>query len=178
MIRIDLKNILQRDVSAVYDNLVTRPTGRAVRSGIERELAVDGAEVVAVIEFGAVGCLDFSCADEIVGRLLLDHGSGRWFLLSGVSSDQREAIEPVLERHGLNVVSQDRSGRVELLGHLSDVARRAFTVVTEIGSGAQADDVAGRLGVPTDAARAALDELLSRRLVLASEAGYQALTLA
>jgi len=177
MLRIDLKNILQRDVSAVYDNLVTRPTGRAVRSGIERELAVEGAEVVAVIEFGAVGCLDFSCADEIVGRLLLDHGSGRWFLLSGVSSDQREAIEPVLERHGLSVVSQDRSGRVELLGRLSDTARRAFTIVTEIGP-ARADDVAERLELPTDAARAALEELLARRLVLASADGYQALTLA
>lgn len=177
MLRIDLKDILQRTVSVMYGDLVTRPTGRAVRSGIEQELAVEGAEVVAVIEFGAVGCLDFSCADEIVGRLLLDHGGMRYFVLHGVSTDQRDAIEPVLERHGLTVVAQDRNGRVDLLGTVPDTARRAFNVVTEIGTGA-ADDVAARLAVPTASARAALDDLLARRLVLASSGGYQALTLA
>jgi hypothetical protein len=177
MVRIDLRDILQRTVSAMYGDLVTRPTGRAVRSGIERELAVEGAEVVAVIEFGAVGCLDFSCADEIVGRLLLDHGGVRTFVLHGVSADQREAIEPVLERHGLTVVSHDRDGRVELLGPLSETARRAFRIVTDAGAAA-ADDVARLLAVSTDSARAALNELLERRLVLASGGAYQALTLA
>ena len=177
MLRIDLKDMLQRTVSALYGDLVTRPTGRAVRSGIERALAGETTGDVAVIEFGTVGCLDFSCADEIVGRLLLDHGGARYFLLHGVSADQREAIEPVLERHGLIVVAQDRSGRVELLGPAPEATRRAFSVVTEIGT-AVADDVAARLSLPTDLARAALDELLARRVVLSSGGAYLALTLA
>ena len=46
MLRINLRDILQRTVSAMYGDLVTRPTGRAVRSGIEQELAVEGAELV------------------------------------------------------------------------------------------------------------------------------------
>jgi len=49
-----------------------------------------------VIEFGAVGCLDFSCADEIVGRLLLDHGGMRYFVLHGVSTKAEDLIDFVL----------------------------------------------------------------------------------
>jgi hypothetical protein len=177
MFCIDLKDMLQRTVSVLYGDLVTRPTGRAVRSGIEQALAGEATGDVAVIEFGTVGCLDFSCADEIVGRLLLDHGRARYFLLRGVSADQREAIEPVLERHGLIVVAQDRSGRVELLGPAPEDARRAFSVVTEMRTAA-ADDVAARLSVPTDRARATLDDLLARHVVLASGSAYLALTLA
>ncbi|MEJ2237442.1 MAG: hypothetical protein P8X82_04015, partial [Gemmatimonadales bacterium] len=60
-----------------------------------------------VIDFGAVGCLDISCADEIVGKLLLDHGQVRYFLLRGVTEAHCEAINWVLERHGLAVVAED-----------------------------------------------------------------------
>jgi len=172
---IDLKTILHRTVSTGYRDLVTRHTGRAVRGGVEELLdGVDGGQV-AVIDFGAVGCLDISCADEIVGKLLLDHGSARYFLLRGVSEAHCEAISLVLERHGLAVVAEDRHGRFQLLGPLGERVKRAFAAVMETGPAA-ATQLAARLEMTTDATRLLLDELLERRLVQQEAGGYRALT--
>src|SRR5207253_176085 len=68
---IDVHAVLQESVSGVYTDLVTRPTGRVVREGIERAMATAAGEVaVARIDFTRVGCIDYSCADEIVAKLL------------------------------------------------------------------------------------------------------------
>jgi hypothetical protein len=173
MQRIDLRLILQRTVSTLYGDLVTRPTGRAVRGGIEEALSRLDGEQVAVIDFTTVRLLDISCADEVVGKLLLQYGSARYFLLHGVSEAHREAIEPVLERHRLAVVAQDRDGAVQLLGPVEATVRRAFDLVRN-GGVSGADEVAARLSVPVETARRVLNELLARRLVLQSHNGYVA----
>lgn len=175
MQHIDLRHILQRTVSQVYGDLVTRPTGKAVRSGIERALAEYDGEQVAVIDFSTVRCLDISCADEVVGKLLLAHGHARYFLLQGVDESHCESIEQVLERHQLAVVARDRAGRLQLLGPLGDTVRRVFTVLLRRGAAA-ADEIARELEVPSDTARRALDELLNRRLVQIDADRYVALT--
>lgn len=138
MQRIDVKAILERTVSMTYGDLVTRPTGQAVRGGIEAALQETDGEQVAVIDFGTVRLLDYSCADEIVGKLLLEHGRARYFLLQGVTASHCEAIEPVLERHRLAAVARDRDGRVRVLGHVPTGAREALSSLTA-GSGAWQD---------------------------------------
>src|SRR5437763_14720632 len=64
--------VLQESISGVYADLVTRPTGRVVRERIERAIA--GGSVVEItvarIDFTGVGCIDYSCADEIVAKML------------------------------------------------------------------------------------------------------------
>src|SRR2546426_1621339 len=66
--------VLQESISGVYADLVTRPTGRVVRERIERAIAGSsvGEITVARIDFTGVGCIDYSCADEIVAKLLRD----------------------------------------------------------------------------------------------------------
>jgi hypothetical protein len=158
-----LKSVLRRTVANKYDDLVTRHTGRAVRSGIEQMLAhVDGSQA-AVIDFGAVGCLDISCADEIVGKLLRNDGEARYFVLRGVTEAHCEAISLVLERHGMAVVAKDREGRLQLLGPLEETLRKAFAIVQAGPAGAA--EVAERLDLSADVTRRALDELLQHRLV-------------
>ncbi|MBI4421833.1 MAG: hypothetical protein HY560_13500 [Gemmatimonadetes bacterium] len=119
---IDLRAILRRTVSDEYGDLVTRRTGAAVRGGVERALAELDQREPAVIDFSAVRCLDLSCADEIVAKLVLQYGSGR-FIFRGLSPAQREALESVLEHHGLAVVTDDGSGRLALLGPEAHAAR-------------------------------------------------------
>lgn len=130
MQHIDLKVILQRTVSSRYGDLVTRPTGQAVRGGIEQELAEGTGEQVAIIDFGTVRLLDYSCADEIVGKLLLQHGRARYFLFQGVTASHCEAIEPVLERHALTAIARDREGRIRVLGHVPDAAAEVLSTIT------------------------------------------------
>ncbi len=174
MQRIDLKDILRRTVSDGYGDLVTRRTGQAVRQAIEQELAEEGDGQLAAIDFGTVRCLDLSCADEIVGRLLRDQGADRPFVLLNVTESQRDAIAFVLERHRLAVVVQDTGGGLDVVGEVPDDARRVFAVLVEEGI-ADPDDIARRLDLSPDAARAALENLRERRLVLASAGSYRAL---
>jgi len=154
---------------------VTRPTGRAVRSSVEEMLpqAEDGNTVV--IDFSAVRCLDISCADEVVGKLLLQYGQGQYFVLSGVTEAHCESIEMVLERHGMSVVAQSRDGSLQVLGPLDEPVRRAFGAVQE-SDVAAASDVADRLALTTEAAQPLLDELLTRRLVTLEADQFKALS--
>jgi hypothetical protein len=173
MRRIDLREVLRQTVADGYGDLVTRRTGRAGRGAIERALAELDHESVALIDFGTVRCLDLSCADEIVGGLLREQGQARYFILLNLDDAQREAIEFVLEGHGLTAVMRDRSGTLGVLGHLPEPARQAFRVLAEAGA-AGVDEVARRLDLSLEAARQALEELHQRRLVLSSAGAYSA----
>jgi hypothetical protein len=133
----------------------------------------DGNTVI--IDFSAVRCLDISCADEVVGKLLVQYGQGQQFVLSGVTEAHCEAIEMVLERHGMTVVAQSRDGSLQVLGPLDEPVRRAFVAVQQ-SDAAAASDVADRLALTTEDAQPLLDELLMRRLVTREADQFKALS--
>ena len=100
---IDVSSVLRRTVCDLYSNLVTRPTGAAVRTEIENLLSAWRGPSLTVIDFSHVNLLDFSCADEVVAKLLLRFEGGAppvdaYFLLRGVREDHLDAIEAALER--------------------------------------------------------------------------------
>ena len=175
MRRIDLKAVLERTLSRLSGDLVTRPTGKAVRGGVIEQMAGFEQEAVVAIDFSTVRILDISCADEIVGKLLMDHGTATYFVLHGVSIAHCDSIEQVLERHQLAVVARTRDGGVQVLGPLADTARRAFRVISDSGS-TDSKQLASKLACPVDTAQRALDELTNRRLVQLSADGYVAVT--
>jgi hypothetical protein len=108
---INVHEVLQQSVAGFYADLVTRPTGRAVRESIERALP---AGTIAVMDFTGVGCLDYSCADEIVAKLVRE--KVRVLLLRGTTDAHRDAIEPVLLGHGLAAVRERPDGTLDVIG--------------------------------------------------------------
>ena len=109
---IDVHAVLQQSVPGYFADLVTRPTGRAVRREIQRAIA--GAEpTVARMDFSGVRCIDYSCADEIIAKLLREV---KVLLLRGLTDGHREAIEPVLLSHGLAVLVELPDGTLDVLG--------------------------------------------------------------
>ena len=175
MRRIDLNAVLERTLSRLSGDLVTRPTGKAVRGGVVEQLADLEREAVVEIDFTTVRILDISCADEIVGKLLIEHGTAKYFVLHGVSVAHCDSIEQVLERHRLAVVARTRDGRVQVLGPLADRARTAFRVIFDSGS-TDREQLASELSWPVDTAQLALDELTSQRPVQLSANRYVAVT--
>src|SRR3989440_3788383 len=78
-------------------------------------MATASAEVaVARIDFTRVGCIDYSCADEIVAKLLRSRPGV--LVLMGISDGHREAIEPVLAGHRLAVLIERPDGTLEAVG--------------------------------------------------------------
>lgn len=159
-----LHRVLREAVATPYRNLVTRSTGAAVRTRIEAALRDSGSHT-AVLDFSEVDCLDFSCADEIVAKLLLASVEpGRVVVLRGLHDDLRDAIEHVLNHHRLACAAWLPGGEAALLGWASTDARTAFASLLKHGAAA-ASDLASRLGWRLDRAEFALGDLEGHRLV-------------
>ncbi|HEX7979703.1 MAG TPA: hypothetical protein VF461_13935 [Gemmatimonadaceae bacterium] len=178
MMHIDLSSVLRQTVSCeLYSNLVTRPTGAAVRAQIEALLADARERSLTVIDFSHVGMIDFSCADEVVAKLLLQSvssergGREAYFLFRGVTDDHWDAIETVLERHRLALVLETDDGAARIVGIVGEGERAAWEKVYELGRTAPAD-LASALGADESDALEVLDTLHRRRLVMRTEEGY------
>jgi len=175
--QIDVRSVLARLGSDQRD-LVTRPTGRAVRSSIEEELAVlaeAAGYAVVVLDFTDVRLMDLSCADEIVAKLLQawvgPAAPGRvCFLVRGLDDHQIEDVEHVLQRQQLALVAES-GGVLRLIGEVADPWRIAFERLAERGRAA-AEDLAADLAWPLDDVRSALDQLALRSLVLEESGQY------
>ncbi len=178
----DLSALVRRSVATLYSHLVTRPTGRALRLGIESQLEELGGPTLSILDFRQVVVLDYSCADEIVARLLRrfqaeDRPADVYFLARGVAERHREPIEEVLLRHGLALVAELDAGDVALLGDAPDFHRAAWGALERLRR-AHAHQVAAALAASAADTAAALDALAGRRLALAAraQAPYVALT--
>jgi hypothetical protein len=173
---IDVSSVLRRTVCDLYSNLVTRPTGVAVRTEIEHLLDETGERTLTIIDFSNVNLLDFSCADEVVAKLILrtraEERRNLYFVFRGVRDAHLEAIEAVLERHGLAVVVQYYDdGEWRLVGSVDDGERRAWQAVDRLGRACPAD-VADETGSDASTAARVLEDLHERRLVMRLDESY------
>jgi hypothetical protein len=171
---IDVGTVLRGTVCDLYSNLVTRPTGAAVRTAIERQVVEIGAPVVTTIDFSQVNLLDFSCADEIVAKLLLrytsEDGPPGFLTFRGIHEGHIDPIETVLERHALALVSW-HEGEAELFGYVDDDERTHWEVVRDRGP-VREDMVAAVLMVSEAFAARQLDRLSRRRLIMRRDDGF------
>jgi hypothetical protein len=178
---IHIGHLLRETVASPYRNLVTRPTGAAIRSRIRQALAASDC-LTALLDFSGIDLLDFSCADEVVAKLLMDDAerSGRFVVLQGLREDQHEAIEHVLTHHRLAVAAVGPGREPEgptVLGVVSADARQAFDCVCALGA-QSVDDLARALDWAVARGAAALDELTLHRLVRADRDRFYPLLIA
>ena len=78
--------------------------------------------------------MDFSCADEIVAKLLMrflqeDRPVDVLFVFQGVRTSLQEPIQTVLERQELLAVARDSEGRFELMGTRTEEEDYVWTVL-------------------------------------------------
>ncbi len=182
---LDLRKALARAECDLYSNLVTRATGRAVRSQLETMLRDMPGQRLAVLDFTHVGVLDFSCADEIVAQLLLRFGAGlpahapalptpSYFMFRGLAEAHLEALEPVLERHGLALVAEGPDGSMQLIGMVEPDEHSTWQLVVASGGG----DVDAIASFAAEARMDLHDRLVAlarRRLVIQTAAGFHPL---
>jgi hypothetical protein len=179
---IDLTGVLRRTVCDLYTDLVTRPTGAAVRDGLEKQLAELGDRSLTVIDFSHVGVIDYSCADEIVAKLLMRYAGlddnappprDAYFVFRGVKDEHYDAIEAVLERHGLAIVAEVGGGDVILIGIVAEEERMAWDTLCRRGR-LTPHELACEVGLAGFDAERVLDRLFRRRLAMRLEQSYVA----
>jgi hypothetical protein len=178
---IDVCHVLRRTECGLYSNLVTRPTGAAVRSEIELLMRdttrATGQRTLTVIDFTNVGLLDFSCADEIIAKLLLreqqDGTSDGYFIFRGIHEHHLDAIEHVLERHRLAMVAEEPGAEPRLVGIVAESEDAVWRALRRHGP-ATAEDLAEETRLTPDEAHAILDGLCQRKLAMRVDESYLA----
>ncbi len=167
-LHVDVGAVFRDRFAPLLPNLVTRPTGRAVREAIESHCSGRApAPFVSLIDLTRVRVLDFSCADEVVARLLVrylrsDRPREAFFLFRAICEIHRQAVEAALARHALAAVCDFGDGRFHLAGMASAEERAAWGILErrrEIEPGGLAGDFGGR-------GEALLAGLAKRRLAL------------
>jgi hypothetical protein len=172
-IRVD--RVLREAVQTPYADLVTRATGAAVRTSICRAIGERPSQTT-VLDFSDVGLVDFSCADEVIAKLLLDPPPETWVVLQGLREEQLEAIEHVLEHHALAALLHDsHGGPPRLVGRVSQEVEAAFWQLHGHGPLSPAD-LAAVLTWTLEQAEATLAAMLRLRLARPAGAGYAAVT--
>lgn len=171
----DLSTLVPRSVASLYSNLITRPTGRALRVGIETQIAELGGCCLSILDFSQVVILDYSCADEIVAKLILrysvpDRPRDVYILARGLGEQHRDPIEAVLERHDLLLVAECEGTGFSLLGGATPLERSVWAGL-QLMRAATAEKVASAIGASADDANAALEGLAGRRTVLRADTG-------
>src|SRR5512141_491814 len=91
-----------------------------------------------------------------------------------MSESHMDAIEAVLERHGLALVTQQHDGTHRLMGIIDGDERRIWETMLELGK-AEPADVANAAGITTERVTRGLDDLWRRRLVVRQDDGYLSL---
>jgi len=161
-------------------DLVTRHTGRVVRCSIENLLAESGGLMLTVLDFSDVALIDFSCADEVVAKLILgslpeaNPPAACYFLFRGIDERHVDPIESVLRRRGLAICCERVTGEPLLLGDADPGMRRAWELVWR-SDRLPADAVAVELNMGLDEARELLCRMHARRLVLREGEAYTSL---
>jgi hypothetical protein len=173
-VEIDVSSVLRRTVCDLYSNLVTRSTGAAVRTEIEHLVSDCGGRTLTIVDFCHVNTLDYSCADEVVAKLLLRftrESQDAYFLFRGVRDEHLEAIESVLERYELALVAESPEGECQLVGRVDDDARVVWQEVARRGR-VCASDLAGVVVADIVEAEQLLSDLHRRRLVIQLDSDY------
>jgi hypothetical protein len=180
-VSIDVGHLVRRNLASLYSSLVTRPTGQAVRMAIENVLAEEKCSVcVSVIDLSEVSVMDFSCADEVVAKLLLrflrdDRPRNVFFVFRGIKELHRDPIEVVLTRQSLAAVCETGSGGFELIGAASEEESELWGALEGRGriDPSEVDEL--RAGGGT---QEAMEALVRRRIAFRNPVtgGYQSLS--
>jgi hypothetical protein len=168
----DLKIFMREEMLNGSINLVTRETGAVIRERLERELIADKDPTVSFLDFSGIGVVDYSCADEVIAKLISRLLSGeygdKFIVLKGLSSNQMENIEVALERKKLAVLSLKEAGGWYIIGFLNNYLRKTLVSVMETGS-ITLRELAEEVGIGLNTGGTRLLNLYKKRLIWRSE---------
>ena len=135
MTKYDLYKLLKEELGSGSKDLVTRPSGQAIRERIERDIEKEPDGAVTALDFSKIGVIDYSCADEIVtklvSRLLSCEYGDKYLLIIGLNENQKENIEVALERKDLAIMAEMRDTIRVVLGNLNNYLKDTLDFIVK-----------------------------------------------
>ena len=169
MISYDINKFLKEELKNGSNDLVTRPSGQVIRERIEKGILKEDGGMVIALDFSKIGIIDYSCADEIVAklisRLLGNEYGDKYLLLTGLNENQQENIEVALERKELAVIAEKREGKKFLLGSLNNYLKETLELIVKNGR-ITARELADMVKIEANTSGTRLLNLHKKRLVM------------
>ena len=133
----NLYKLLKEELENGSSDLVTRQSGQVIRNRIEQDIEKEKDGEIIALDFSKIGIIDYSCADEIVAKLISRLLSGeygdKYIILTGLNDNQKENIEVALERKDLAVIAEMRDGKNILLGSLNNYLKETLNYISRKG---------------------------------------------
>ncbi|MFN3739836.1 MAG: STAS-like domain-containing protein [Thermodesulfovibrionales bacterium] len=168
MIHYDLYKILKEELKNGSSDLVTRHSGQVIRERIERDIVMEKDEEVIALDFSHIGIIDYSCADEIIAklisRLIANEYGNRFIILKGLNETQKENIEVALERKELSAIAIMRDGTELVVGSLNNYLKETFEIIKAKGK-ITARELSKKLKLELNTAATRLLNLYKKRLI-------------
>ena len=128
-----LKKVTAFKINYEKNILGGRPAGENIREQVIAQLKSNPLDSIMPIDFGQVQFMDYSCADELVCKLvrrvmIRDFGE-RYILISGVNEIVKENLTAALKERGLVVSGVDEKNQVILYGEISQEMRDTYMFV-------------------------------------------------
>ena len=164
----DLYKLLKEELKNSSSDLVTRQSGQVMRERIERDIEKEEDRAVIALDFSRIGVIDYSCADEIVvkliSRLLSNEYGDRYLILTGLNENQKENIEVALERKDLPVMAEMTDRKKLLLGNLNNYLKETLHLILRENN-ITAKDLARSMKLEANTSGTRLLNLHKKRLV-------------
>lgn len=164
----NLYKLLKEELKNGSADLVTRQSGQVIRERIERDILKEKDGEVIALDFSKIGIIDYSCADEIVAKLISRLTSGeygdKYIVLTGLSENQKENIEVALERKELSVMAEMTDNKKILMGSLNNYLRETLDIILKKGR-ITGSELSNELKLPANTSGTRLLNLYKKRLV-------------
>ncbi len=107
-----------------------RPTGDKIREQVIAQLKGNPLDTIMPLSFEQVQFLDYSCADELicklVRRIMIRDFSERYILISAVNDIVRENLEAALKERKMAVPGIDKNAQITLYGDISQEMKETY----------------------------------------------------
>lgn len=164
----NLYKFLKEELGNGSSDLVTRPSGQKIRERIERDIEKEKDGEVIALDFSEIGIIDYSCADEIVAKLISRLLSGeygdKYIILTAINENQKENIEVALERKDLAVIAEMKNSKKTLIGSLNNYLNETLDLIVIKGK-ITANELSKTLKLPANTSGTRLLNLHKKRLV-------------
>ncbi|MBM4128779.1 MAG: DUF4325 domain-containing protein [Nitrospira sp.] len=164
----NLHKLIKEELKNGSSDLVTRQSGQVIRERIERDITKEDNGAIVALDFSRIGIIDYSCADEVVAKLISRLLSGeygdKYIVLTGLNENHKENIEVALERKELAVMAQMKNGKKILLGSLNNYLKQTLDFIVKKGK-ITANDLSEYLKLPANTSGTRLLNLHKKRVV-------------
>lgn len=133
-----LKRQKPHAVAGRTDLLNGRREGRALADRLLAQLAASEPDSILPVDFGQVRFMDFSCADELLTRVLRRIRSGelgtRFILLQDLPPSVEENLAAVFAIRDLVCPKLTKGGQIELLGKIGPELTETYQLAVRKGT--------------------------------------------